>query len=211
MGYAGCVQLAFGKSSTLGPKWNREGRSRPPICFRHDRRQRTRRVRAKTIGSSHRLDLLWREGAYREQPRFPAQIGYEAAGMVESVGPEVKFLKVGDRVSTFPAVSLLDYTAHGETILYPESALLAYPKNLTPEQAAAANTGLFTAYFALVELACLKPNQHVVVTAASSSMGVARPSIDQSHLWQKHRRDALRGQTRRSARRRSRPGAHRRP
>jgi NADPH:quinone reductase-like Zn-dependent oxidoreductase len=36
-----------------------------------------------------------------------------------------------------------------------------------------ANTGLFTAYFALVELACLKPNQHVVVTAASSSMGVA--------------------------------------
>jgi NADPH:quinone reductase-like Zn-dependent oxidoreductase len=76
-------------------------------------------------------------------------------------------------ISTFPAVSLLDYTAHGETILYPESALLAYPQNLTPEQAAAANTGLFTAYFALVELACLKPDQHVVVTAASSSMGVA--------------------------------------
>jgi len=56
---------------------------------------------------------------------------------------------------------------------YPESALLAYPQNLTPEQAAAANTGLFTAYFALVELACLKPDQHVVVSAAGSSMGVA--------------------------------------
>jgi NADPH:quinone reductase-like Zn-dependent oxidoreductase len=71
------------------------------------------------------------------------------------------------RISTkerwaFPAVSLTDYAAHGETILYPESALLAYPQNLTPEQAAAANTGLFTAYFALVELACLKPDQHVV-------------------------------------------------
>jgi hypothetical protein len=39
---------------------------------------------------------------------------------------------MGDRVSTFPAVSLLDYTAHGETILYPQSALLAYPKKPHP-------------------------------------------------------------------------------
>jgi len=129
-------------------------------------------IRAQALALS-RIDLLWRQGAYCEGPVFPAQIGYEAAGVVEAVGPEVKYLKVGDQVSTFPAVSLLDYTAHGEAILYPEGALLAYPQNLSPEQAAAANTGLFTAYFALVELAALQRGQHVVVTAASSSMGVA--------------------------------------
>ena len=71
-------------------------------------------------------------------------------------------------------MSLTDYAAHGETILYSESALLAYPQNLIPEQVAAANTGLFTAYFALVELACLKPDQQVVVSAAGSSMGFER-------------------------------------
>jgi NADPH:quinone reductase-like Zn-dependent oxidoreductase len=129
-------------------------------------------IRVQALALS-RPDLLWREGSYFEAPVFPAQLGYEAAGVVESVGPEVKHLKVGDPVSTFPAVSLTDYAAHGEIILYPESALLAYPQNLTPEQAAGANTGLFTAYFALLELACLKRDQHVVVTAASSSMGVA--------------------------------------
>ena len=129
-------------------------------------------IRVQALALS-RLDLLWREGAYCEEPRFPAQLGHEAAGLVEAVGPEVKHLQVGDPVSTFPAVSLLDYTAHGEAILYPEGALLAYPQNLSPEQAAAANTGLFTAYFALVELAGLKPGQRVVVTAASSSMGLA--------------------------------------
>jgi NADPH:quinone reductase-like Zn-dependent oxidoreductase len=129
-------------------------------------------IRVRAVALS-RPDLLWREGAYFENPVFPAQIGYEAAGTVESVGPEVKSLKVGDHVSTFPAVSLTEYAAHGEIIVYPETALLAYPKNLTPEQAAAANTGLFTAYFALVELACLKRDQHAVVTAANSSMGVA--------------------------------------
>ncbi len=130
------------------------------------------RIRVQALALS-RLDLLWREGFHCEEPVFPAQIGYEAAGVVEAVGPEIKRLKVGDPVSTFPAVSLLDYTAHGEAILYPERALLAYPGNLSPEQAAAANTGLFTAYFALVELAGLKPDQRVVVTAASSSMGLA--------------------------------------
>lgn len=106
-------------------------------------------------------------------PVFPAQIGYDAAGVVESVGPEVKKLKVGDRVSTLPAVSLLDYTAHGEFVLYPELALHVYPGNLTPVEAAAANVGLFTAYFGLLELAGLKRDQYVVITAASSSMGVA--------------------------------------
>jgi NADPH:quinone reductase-like Zn-dependent oxidoreductase len=129
-------------------------------------------VRVEAIALS-RLDLGWREGAYFEEPVFPAQIGYEAAGVVESVGPEVKKLKVGDHVSTLPAVSLLDYTAHGEFVLYPEPALHVYPENLTPVQAAAANLGLFTAYFALLELADLKRDQYVVITAASSAMGVA--------------------------------------
>jgi NADPH:quinone reductase-like Zn-dependent oxidoreductase len=129
-------------------------------------------VRVQAIALSH-ADILWREGAYFEEPLFPAQIGYDAAGVVESVSAGVKTLRVGDRVSTLPAVSLLEYTAHGERIIYPESALFHYPENLTPVQAAAANTGLFTAYFAFFELAALKQDQYVVITAGSSSMGVA--------------------------------------
>src|ERR1700676_159840 len=89
--------------------------------------------------------------------------------------------KVRNGVSTFPAVSLLDYGAHGETIIYPEPALIVYPESLTPVQAAAVNTGLFTAYFALPELADLKRDQHVVITAASSSMGIA--AIQMAKPW----------------------------
>src|SRR3984957_11367009 len=129
-------------------------------------------VKVRAIGIS-RPDLLWREGSYFEEPKFPAQIGYDAAGVVESVGSEVSTLKMGDRVSTFPAVSLLDYAAHSDKIIYPETALMVYPESLAPVQAAAVNTGLLTAYFALRELVDLKRHQHVVITAASSSMGVA--------------------------------------
>jgi NADPH:quinone reductase-like Zn-dependent oxidoreductase len=50
---------------------------------------------------------------------------------------------------------------------------LRFPGNLSPIEAAAVNTGLFTAYFSLVELADLQPNQFVVVSAASSSTGIA--------------------------------------
>ena len=129
-------------------------------------------IRVDAIGLS-RVDLLWREASYFEQPVFPAGIGYDAAGVVESVGREVRTVKVGDRVSTFPAVSLRNYPAHGEAVIYPENALFLYPRNLNPCQAVSVNTGLFAAYFAFVELAGLLPNQFVVITAASSSMGLA--------------------------------------
>ena len=129
-------------------------------------------VKVGAIGLS-RTDVLWREGRYVEDPVFPAQIGYDSAGTVEAVGPKAVGLEVGDEVSTLPAVSLLDYGAHGEAILYPDHALLRYPKNLSPIEAAAVNTGLFIAYFALVELAELQRGQFVVVTAASSSTGIA--------------------------------------
>lgn len=129
-------------------------------------------VRMQALGLS-RIDVLWREGSYFEQPVFPSGIGYDAAGVIESVGPDVNRLKVGNRVSTLPAVSLVDYSAHGELVVYPENGLFMYPQNLSPEQAASVNLGLFTAYFALVELARMEPGQFVVITAASSSMGMA--------------------------------------
>jgi len=129
-------------------------------------------IKVEALGLG-RTDVLWRSGRYVEEPIFPARIGYDAAGRIQAVGPNVVGLSVGDRVSTFPAVSLRDYGAHGENILYPDQALLRYPENLSPAEAAAVNTGLFTAYFALVELAGLERGQYLVVTAASSSTGIA--------------------------------------
>ncbi len=122
-------------------------------------------VRVFAIGLS-RVDALWREGRYFEEPRLPAGIGCCA------IGREVQTVKVGDHVSTIPAAALSDYTAHGEMIVYPEQALFVHPSSLDSQGAVAVNTGLFGAYFALAELSGVQPGQYVVITAASSSMGV---------------------------------------
>jgi NADPH:quinone reductase-like Zn-dependent oxidoreductase len=124
-----------------------------------------------------RADTLWRAGTYVEEAVLPARIGYDIAGVVEAVGPRVSALRIGDRVSSFPAASVRQYGNHGETALYPEYALLKYPTRLAPHEAAAVNNGLFTAYFPLIEVAALHPGQYVVMTAGSSSTALAALQI----------------------------------
>ena len=126
-----------------------------------------------------RADILWREGSYVEDPVLPAQIGYDAAGVVQSVGPEVKTVKPGDRVSTIPASSLVDYGAHGEEIIYPENALFAHPPDLSPEEASSVNTELFLAYSSLG----LKSCRYVVGTAATASTGIAALQLAICGRW----------------------------
>jgi hypothetical protein len=41
-------------------------------------------------------------GQYIDQPKFPASLGYEAAGVVEAVGPDVDKSWIGKRVATIP-------------------------------------------------------------------------------------------------------------
>jgi NADPH:quinone reductase-like Zn-dependent oxidoreductase len=130
------------------------------------------RVRVQALALT-RADTLWRSGTYVEEPILPSRIGYDVAGVVEAIGPDVTTLTIGDRVSAIPAASVQKYGNHGETAIYPEYALLKYPERLTPEQAASTNNGLFTAYFPFVEIVGVKPGQYVVLTAGSSTTALA--------------------------------------
>src|SRR5271166_7081507 len=89
------------------------------------------RIRVKAIGLN-RAEAMFRSGQYLEQPEFPAQLGYEASGTVEEVGPGVTGLKRGDRVSSIPSFSLLEYGTYGEVALLPVHAAAKYPENLSP-------------------------------------------------------------------------------
>ncbi|MDB6108710.1 MAG: Quinone oxidoreductase, partial [Pedosphaera sp.] len=89
------------------------------------------RLRVKAIGLN-RAESMFRQGQYLQEPVLPAKLGYEAAGVVEAVGPDVDASWAGKTVSTVPAFLLTDYGVYGEAAIVPEHALAEYPRNLSP-------------------------------------------------------------------------------
>jgi NADPH:quinone reductase-like Zn-dependent oxidoreductase len=130
------------------------------------------RVRVQSMGLN-RSDLLWLADTYIESPELPSRLGYEVAGIVEEAGPDVTAFRVGDRVSTIPSFSLRDYANFGETAVLSERGLIPTPPHLTLAQGGAFAFAYYTGYFALFEMAHLQPYQHVLVTAATSTTGLA--------------------------------------
>jgi NADPH:quinone reductase-like Zn-dependent oxidoreductase len=130
------------------------------------------RLRVQSL-SLNRADLLWLADTYVESPELPSRIGYEVAGVIEAIGPDVTAWKVGDRVSAAPAFSIKDYANFAETAVLPERVLLRRPDNFPVAQASAFSFAYFTGYGALVEWARLLPYQTLVVTAATSTTGLA--------------------------------------
>src|SRR4051812_17199070 len=63
------------------------------------------RIKVKAIGIN-RAESMWRNDKYVEPVKFPAGLGYEAAGVVDAVGKDVVDFAAGDIVSTIPAFSL---------------------------------------------------------------------------------------------------------
>ena len=134
------------------------------------------RLRVQAVGLN-RAEALFIRGQYLEQPKLPAGLGYEAAGVVEAVGPEVDRDWVGKSVATIPAFSMNEYPMLGEEVVAPAAALGEYPANLSPTEGAAVWMQYLTAYGALIAIAHLAKGDFVVIPAASSSVGIAATEI----------------------------------
>jgi NADPH:quinone reductase-like Zn-dependent oxidoreductase len=127
-------------------------------------------IKVHSIGLN-RAEVMFRNGAYLEEPNFPSKLGYEASGVVEAVGSRVEGLEIGDKVSTIPAFSMGEYGVYGEQVVVPEVAVVKNPECFSFEQSAAIWMQYITAYGGLLEVGRLSSEQFVVITAASSSVG----------------------------------------
>ena len=107
---------------------------------------------------------------------LPSRIGYEAAGEIEAVGPDVQGFAIGEKVAVLSGLSMEQYGVCADTVLYPANMLIKQPPNLGVQQSAAAWMQYLTAY-AIVGVADLKRGEPVVITAASSSVGLAAIQI----------------------------------
>jgi NADPH:quinone reductase-like Zn-dependent oxidoreductase len=134
------------------------------------------RIAVKALGLN-RAEAMFRSGQYLETPNLPARLGYEAAGTIEAIGDGVQGLKIGDAVSTIPAFSQNQYGVYGDTALVPAFAVVKHPASLSWAEAAAVWMQYGTAYGALVDIASIKAGDTILITAASSSVGIAAIQI----------------------------------
>jgi NADPH:quinone reductase-like Zn-dependent oxidoreductase len=134
------------------------------------------RIRVKAIGIN-RAESMWRNNAYIEPVKFPAGLGYEAAGIVDAVGRDVTGFAMGDAVSVIPSFSMNQYFTYGEVIIVPDYAVVQHPKSLSFAEAASIWMMFVTAYGALIEDAKVGKDDFVIIPAASSSVGIAAVQI----------------------------------
>ncbi|TGP56683.1 NADPH:quinone reductase [bacterium M00.F.Ca.ET.230.01.1.1] len=134
------------------------------------------RISVKALGLN-RAEASMRKGTYIETPSLPSGLGLEAAGIVETVGDGVDGFAPGDAVSIIPPRSMARWPAYGELVTFPAGLVVKHPPALGFEAAAATWMQYLTAYGALIDIAHLDRDEPVVITAASSSVGLAAIQI----------------------------------
>ncbi|CAE6436823.1 unnamed protein product, partial [Rhizoctonia solani] len=109
---------------------------------------------------------------------YPAVLGYDGAGIIHAVGPEVTNFKVGDRV-IFQGTLDYDYTAYQEYALVDTELIAKAPSNVNDDQASTFPTGAFTAYAGLFQKTGIATpvngptakGKSVLILGGSSSVG----------------------------------------
>jgi NADPH:quinone reductase len=137
-------------------------------------------VRLTSIGLNH-ADLMARRGEYRlisGNPPFTP--GLEGGGYIESVGANVNDRFVGQRVILSPDAPQLTrrsegtYQSHYLTVA---NKTVPVPDAIPDELLGAIWLPYLTAWGCLIWKQCLKPNQIVLLPAASSSVAIAASQV----------------------------------
>ena len=135
------------------------------------------RIRVEAM-SLNRADALFRRNTYFIDATLPgSRIGMDAAGTVEAIGEDVEGLEIGDRVLTWVGFDVSKYGVHGETAIVPAAFVSKYPEFLSPQEAASITAPYTTVWGALVDQGKMRKGDHVLITAASSSVGIAAIQI----------------------------------
>ncbi len=130
------------------------------------------RIRVQAVGLN-RAEALYMRGLYLEQPRLPSGLGYEAAGIVDAVGPDVERTWIGRPVATVPGFSINEFPALGEEAIVPVGNIAPYPEKLTPVEGAAMWMQYLTAWGGLISVGRIGKGDFAIISAASSSVGIA--------------------------------------
>ena len=135
------------------------------------------RIRVQSIGLN-RSEAIYRSGKYFIPAKLPSLMGYEAYGVVEALGPGVQGHAPGEPVCVIPTYRQGDYGVYAESAIVPARSVFAAPAGLTAVQSSSIWMAYLTAY-AIIEIAKAGIGDHVLIPAASSSVGI---EIGRAHV-----------------------------
>jgi NADPH2:quinone reductase len=128
-------------------------------------------IEAEAIGVNYPDGLLV-QGLYQMKPPTPFIPGMEVVGRIVAAGPNVKALKVGDRVAAMPSIG-----TYAEKVSAHESAAMPLPQGMNAADACALLCGYGTSHYALKQRGELKLGETLCVLGAAGATGLAAVQI----------------------------------
>ena len=122
------------------------------------------RVRNTAVGLNF-IDIYQRSGLY-PMP-LPFVPGSEGAGVVEAIGPKVRYLKVGDRVAYAGPIG-----AYADVLLRPADRLVKLPPGIDDKTAAAMMLKGLTAQYLLRRTYRVRAGDTILMHAAAGGVGL---------------------------------------
>ena len=117
-------------------------------------------------------DIMARLGLYPDAPKPPLVVGYEVAGVVDAVGPNVTDVRVGDRV-----MALTKFGGYATAVVTPASFVFPVPAGLSDVEAAAVPVNYLTALIALYRMANVAQGETVLIYGAGGGVGIAATQL----------------------------------
>lgn len=132
-------------------------------------------VRVRAIGINY-AEVLSRKGLYGWAPRRPYVPGLEATGDIVATGEGVDAGRVGQAV-----ICGMKYGAYAERVVVPANRAIPVIQGFSVEENAAFGISFMTAWVSLMEMARLRPDDRVGITAAAGGVGSAAVQIATAH------------------------------
>lgn len=113
-------------------------------------------------------DSLIIEDKYQFKPERPFAPGGEIAGVIDSVGPGVSGVSVGQRV-----IGSVGWGGFAEKVKAPAGRIMPIPDAMPFDEASAFILTYGTSYYALKDRGLVKPGETVLILGAAGGVGVA--------------------------------------
>jgi NADPH:quinone reductase len=118
-----------------------------------------------SVAGVNSIDGQFRDGRLRTP--LPFIPGQEGAGVVTAVAPQVKTVKIGDRVAWSGTLG-----SYAEYVAVPEEHLVPVPPGITDEQVTAVMVHGLTAHYLVTDAHKLKAGETALVHAAAGGVGL---------------------------------------